>query len=177
MLTSLFELKSPKFSLHSREKVFSFTTNVIFLENKNIKWPKKKKPCESLMPQSQTKILDGAWERNPTLGSLAGPPAVVLAAVEPSESVCLWVHCQRSVWSTWTSKSNMILILRDFCPCLSWRQPSSISYIYFLLDFKLLFFLVPISIFLEMHNFCIISPAQNFIKYQKHNPSFLWYIR
>ena len=42
ILTSLFELKSPKFSLYSREKVGSFTTNVIFLENKNIKWPKKK---------------------------------------------------------------------------------------------------------------------------------------
>lgn len=37
ILASLFELKSPKFSLHSREKVGSFTTNVIFLENKNIK--------------------------------------------------------------------------------------------------------------------------------------------
>ena len=44
MLTSLFELKSSKFSLHSREKVCSVTTNVIFLENKNIKWPKKKNP-------------------------------------------------------------------------------------------------------------------------------------
>ena len=39
------------------------------------------------MLQSQTKILDGAWERNPTLGSLAGHPAVVLAAVEPSLSL------------------------------------------------------------------------------------------
>lgn len=176
MLTSLFELKSPKVSLHSREKVCSFTTNVIFLENKNIKWPKKKKSVNPWCFRAKQKYWMEPERETPPLALWQG----TLQWCWPRWNrlwVCLWVHCQHSVWSTWTSKSNMILILRDFCPCLSWRQPLSISYIYFLLDFKLLFFLVPISIFLEMHSFCIISPAQNFIMYQKHNPSFLWYIR
>ena len=89
MLTSLFELKSPKVSLHSREKVCSFTTNVIFLENKNIKWPKKKKNLW---------ILD-ASEPNKNIGwSLREKPHPWLSGRAPcsgagrggtvSESVC-----------------------------------------------------------------------------------------
>lgn len=156
ILASLFELKSPKFSLHSREKVGSFTTNVIFLENKNIKWSKKKKKTtESLMLQSQTEILDGAWERkcgtggrgcraaggNPALGSLAGPPAVVLAEVQPSlsQSVC----------------GSTARALSDRCgprsPAWSWFW--EISVLASVVDFNLWAYLI--FIFCLVLNFCV----------------------
>ena len=100
ILTSLFALKSPKFSLYSREKVGSFTTNVIFLENKNIKWSKKKtktvnpwcfrakqkywmEPERGSLGQEASSRAAGG---NPSLGSLAGP----LQSWWPRCN-CLWV--------------------------------------------------------------------------------------
>lgn len=73
MLTSLFELKSPKFSLHSREKVCSFTTNVIFLENKNIKWSKKKKSVNPWCFRTKQKYWMEPERETPPLALWQGP--------------------------------------------------------------------------------------------------------
>ena len=163
ILTSLFALKSPKFSLYSREKVGSFTTNVIFLENKNIKWSKKKKQKLWILDASEPNrntgwsLREGAWDRRPQGGRRVVTPPLALwqgpcspagRGATVSESVCLRVHCQGAVWSMWASESNMILILRHFCPCLScWPQPLSLvlnfcfscAYIHFLRNAQFLY--------------------------------------
>ena len=78
----------------------SFTTYVIFLENKNIKWSKKKKKLwllDASEPNRNTgwSLREAAWDRrprcwaaggNPALGSLAGP----LQSCWP-QCNCLWV--------------------------------------------------------------------------------------
>lgn len=77
----------------------SFTTNVIFLENKNIKWAKKKKQnCDSLMLQSQTEILDGAWERQPGTGGLGAGRRVVTRPLALWQGPCSPAGRGATVW-------------------------------------------------------------------------------
>lgn len=112
---------------------------------------------------SQTKILDEVSERELQTRvwecqALGGNPSLWLFGRIPNshvgscrtvfESVCLWIHCQSSVWSTWASKFNVNFNSKGFLlsPGL---LTSTFEYdLYLSFDrFKRFYFLVSTSIF------------------------------
>lgn len=96
------------------------------------------------------------WVVIPAFGFLAALPIVKLAVVELSlsQSVCGF-HCQSHVWSTGASMFNINFDSKGFLPSPQ-LLTSTFEYIFCLFFlFKSIYFLEPISISIEIHNFIL----------------------